>query len=178
MLGIYFRNRCALLLSLVTLWTITTVTIAASNTDLGEDFQGHFEELERRDQEAREYAAKLSAHEEWRQTTWGGFCVRQIQALGKKFEPFLEAVQDALDETQRNDSPSSLSKIAIYLGIRMVFVLGVLTMVYIGAKILQLLVGNDYEIVEEVVVIHEHDTEEEAAKARAKTTRGKKQKSS
>ena len=175
-MGIYFRNRRALLLSLVTLWAITTIATAAS--DPGEDFQGYFEELERRDQEAQEYAAKLSAHEEWRQTTWGGFCVRQIQALGKKFEPFLEAVQDALDETQRNDSPSSLSKIAIYLGIRMVFVLGVLTMVYIGAKILQLLVGSDYEIVEEVVVVHEHDTEEEAAKARAKTTRGKKQKSS
>ena len=84
MLGIYFRNRRALLLPLVTLWTITTIaTAAAANTDPGEDFQGYFEELERRDKEAQEYAAKLSAHEEWRQTTWGGFCVRQIQALAK-----------------------------------------------------------------------------------------------
>ena len=40
-----------------------------------------------------------------------------------------------------------------------------------------MIVGNgDIVMEEEVVIVHEYDTEEEAAKARAAQTRGKKQK--
>jgi len=55
-------------------------------------------------------------------------------------------------------------------------IVGVLFSMYVSAKILQLFVGSDYELIEEVVIVHEHETEEEAAKARAATTRGKKSK--
>ena len=37
---------------------------------------------------------------------------------------------------------------------------------------------SQLEVVEEIIIVHEHETEAEAAKARAGTTRGKKQKSS
>jgi len=174
--------QLAWLLYVLVLVTAKLLFVSANDeeVDPGSDFGGYVEEMERRERAERLYEAKLDTHEAWRQTTWAGFCVRQIQALGRHFRPFFIAVQDALNETSGDDNNGQKSpfQILAYIGIRMVVVIGVLTVFWAGGKVLQLFVGKDYEIVKEVVVVHEHATEEDAARARAKTTRGKKQKAS
>jgi hypothetical protein len=153
-----------------------SLVVAADETadfDPGSDFGGYVEEMERRERDEHVYEAKLHAHEEWRQTTWTGSVVRKLQDIGKHFQPFVLAIGDALEEA---DGTKSSTQVLAYLGIRMLMIGGVLCSMYVGAKVLQLFVGSDYEIIEEVVIVHEHETEEEAAKARAATTRGKKSK--
>lgn len=171
------RLQLSWLLSMLVVST-TMVWSVSADVDPGEDFGGYVQEMERREYEERLYEAKLNAHEHWRQTTWAGFFVRKTFEIGKHFEPFLIAISDALHETSTDESGQSLARIMAYVGIRMVLVIGVLMCFYVAGKVFQLMIGGDYEIVEEVVIIHEHETEEAAAKARAATTRGKKQKSS
>lgn len=168
------------LVSIILMLVSTTRSFVSAEEDAdadpAADFGGYMEEMERRERDERLYEAKLNAHEEWRQTTWAGFGVRMVQKIGKHFGPFFLAIQNALDETSQDDGNTSIARIAAYLGIRMALVIGLLMAAYVGGKVLQLLIGSDYEIVEEVVIVHEHETEEEAAKARAGTTRGKKSK--
>jgi len=146
--------------------------------DPGADFSGYMQEMDRREREEMAYEAKLNAHEEWRQNTFGGWCVRQLQVGANHFKPFFFLIEDALRETSGGDNQnSSPTKVFMYIGVRMFIVMGVLWVIYVGAEVLQLFLGSDIEVVEEIVIVHEHTTEEEAAKARATTTRGKKQKS-
>jgi len=152
-----------------------TTLLSASAVDPGEDFGDYLQEMDRQQDEFA-YEAKLGAHKEWRQTTWAGFFVRKIQSFALHFEPFLIAVQDALDQTTIEDGEKSLAQIGAYLGIRMIFVVLLLVIIYVGGKVIQLVIGSDIEIVQEVVVVHEHESEGEAAKARAATTRGKRTK--
>ena len=166
------HNRLAWLLSMLLAFT----TLVSASVDPGEDFSGYAEEMARREQEERAYDAKLSAHEQWRQTTWAGFAVRKIQGIGQHLKPFVMAIQDALDQTVLEDGSKSPAKILAYIGIRMLFVMALMMIIYVGGKVSQLVIGGDFEVVEEVVIVHEHETEEEAAKARASTTRGKRKK--
>ena len=172
-------NRIQLLwlVSILVMSTTMTISLVAADEDAdfdpGSDFGGYVEEMERREREEHLYEAKLNAHEEWRQTTWTGSIVRKLQDIGKHFQPFVLAIGDALEEENGTKSPT---QVLAYLGIRMIMIVGVLFSMYVSSKILQLFVGSDYELIEEVVIVHEHETEEEAAKARAATTRGKKSK--
>jgi len=170
------RNNTSQLTWLLSMMLITTLSLVSADVDPGEDFSGYVQEMEHREQEERIYEAKLSAHEEWRQTTWAGFCVRKIQAIGQHFKPFFVAVNDALDQTVMEDGNKSPAQIATYIGIRMLFVMALMMVFYVGAKVFQLVIGGDFEVVEEVVIVHEHETEEDAAKARASTTRSKRKK--
>jgi hypothetical protein len=169
------RIHLSWLLSMLVLSTTLWSVVADEDVDFdpGSDFGGYVEEMERREQAERMYEAKLNAHEVWRQTTWTGSCVRKLQDIGKHFKPFVVAISDALEEDGSTNSPT---QVLMYLGIRMFMVVGVLFSMYVGAKIMQLFLGGNYEIIEEVIIVHEHETEEEAAKARASTTRGKKTK--
>lgn len=148
---------------------------AAAGIDPGEDFGGYVEELERRERDEKAYRAKLRSHEEWLQTTWTGFAVRSFLGMVRHFEPFFVAIAEAIRET--NDAGERTpTQVIAYLAVRMAVVVGLLTVFYIGAKIIGLMIGGDIEVVEEIVIVHEHKTEEEAAKARAAMSRGKRQK--
>lgn len=164
--------------ALVLLLMVCSNRAEAAAADAGEDFAGYMEDVQRQEQEERLYQDMLRRHEIWLQTTWSGFVVTQIQAIGKQFAPFILAILEALDETSDPDSTKGPSEVAAYLGIRMAFVIIILMVVHALAKIAQLVIGTNYEVVEEIVILHEHDTEEEANRARTATTRGKKQKAS
>jgi hypothetical protein len=134
---------------------------SASTANLEEDFLGYNEEMKQRQRNEEMYAAKLEAHEIWRQTTWGGWAVRTIQGFGSHIAPFVSAMIAA-----SNEEGTGL-RVVTYVGFRMlVVIMGILTM-YSLLKVFQLFIGTDVTVVEEVVVVHEYDTEEEAAKARA-----------
>jgi hypothetical protein len=170
-----FSRRICWLLLLLLLCAVTTTMTASSDPE--SDFGSYMEDMAARERDEWVYRAKLDAHEEWRQTTWSGWLVRTVQSVVYRFEPFFRAVADTLEETGR--SRSSTTEILLYVGVRMVVVIGLLATLYVGAKVIQVIIGNgDLEVVEEIIIVHEHETEAEAAKARAGTTRGKKQKSS
>lgn len=150
---------------------------AAVDVDPGNDFNGYMNEMDRLQHEELIYEEKLAAHEEWRQTTWGGWSVRHAQLVMNHFKPFLIMVLDALTNTNQQSS-GSIQQFVMYIGVRM-FVIGVFILLFYSCqKIVQLVVGNnDIEVIEEIIIVHEHDTEEEASKARSQTTRGKRSKS-
>jgi hypothetical protein len=129
--------------------------------DPNEDFNGYMEEMKARERDEEIHAAKLEAHEHWRQTTWAGWAVRKIQELVGHIQPFVTAMIDAANEE------GTAIRVVSHVGIRMLVVMvGLLTM-YSLMKVFQLFIGSDVTVVEEVVIVHEYDTEEEAAKARA-----------
>lgn len=176
--------RYVFLIVALTTITFSIVVEASANdgadndVDPGSDFNGYMKEMDRREQQEHVYESKLAAHEEWRQTTWSGFFVRQVQKVLNHLKPFLLLVLDALKNTQ-NGKGSSIENFIMYIGVRMGIIIIFCIFGYVGGKLFQLLIGTKdgiIEVVEEIVILHEHDTEEDAAKARSQTSRGKKQK--
>ena len=151
-----------------------------TNIDPGTDFGGYMQEIDHREREEKAFEAKLKAHDNWRQNTWGGFAVRTIQGFSRNhLNPFFLAVQDTLrDTSSNNNNDSTATQIVMYVGVRVFLIVLFLAFIFVGAKIMQVVIGSDYEVVEEIIVVHEHETEDDAAKARAGTTRGKKVKAS
>jgi uncharacterized membrane protein len=98
--------------------------------------------------------------------------------------PFATAVIDAFED----EESTSVTKIFVYVGVRLLIVCTLLLFLYVLMKLAQLIIGTNDTIVkvEEIIIVHEYDTEEEAAKAREEeeakqrrqrqTPRGKKQK--
>ena len=140
---------------------ISTRSHSCHAADPEEDFSGYMEEIKERERDAAAYAAKLEAHELWRQTTWGGWFVRTIQGLASHIYPFVQALLDA------SNQEGTGARLLVHVGLRMLAVILMMLAVYTLLKVVQLFIGEDITVVEEVVIVHEHDTEEEAAKARA-----------
>jgi hypothetical protein len=69
---------------------------------------------------------------------------------------------------------NSVSKILILSAVRLVAIGGAIGFAYVIARLIQMLVGQDIIQEEEIVIVHEHATEEEAAKARNESRRQKK----
>jgi len=80
----------------------------------------------------------------WRQTTWGGWTVRQLQAAGDYFAPFFIK----LSESMSNDK-SSVSGILITNCIRLAAIFTAVAMVYVGGYFVQLLIGTEIVVEEE-----------------------------
>jgi hypothetical protein len=139
--------------------------------DAGADFAGYMEDLAKAEAEQEVTRELLEKHEIWRQTTLGGWAVRKMQALVRNIEPFLTQIAHTFRDT---DSASSLIVLNL---LRFVAILVLMFLIYFASQILQNLIGNEIVVEQEVVILHEHESEEEAAKARAKNTRSKKDRS-
>jgi hypothetical protein len=100
-----------------------------------DDFQGYMEAREQAVRDELEYEARMARHAEWRETTWSGFMVRQLQALGAHFAPFFTALASLL----RNDSNSG---IVVMIIIRLLVIFFAIGVVYLGASLLQKLIGK------------------------------------
>lgn len=87
--------------------------------------------------------------------------MRQIQAIGGHFGPFVDAVTEVMQDD------NSLSKILILFVIRLLVIAAGLAIVLVVARIFQKIVGKEIIQEEEIVIVHEYATEKEAAKARA-----------
>jgi hypothetical protein len=109
------------------------------------------------------YKSFLRRRQNWRQNTWGGWTVRQIQALARHFRPFLDAAREVLAAPDDD----SFFKVLIFNMIRMLAILTVVGGVYALGQILERFMGTELVQEEEIVIVHEYATEEEAAKARA-----------
>lgn len=99
--------------------------------------------------------------QEWRQNTWGGWAVRQVQAVARVlFLPFFEAVHAAAG------SDMVTVRVVAYVAPRLGVVILAVAGGYGVGKLVQLCLGKEVTVVETVVVVHEYDTEEEAEAAR------------
>ena len=163
--GLPAKNRSMVFISVQVCLLLLSMISPRSNcchaADPEEDFSGYMEEINERERDAKAYAAKLDAHELWRQTTWGGWFVRTVQGLASHVSPFVQALLEA------SEQEGTGTRVLVHVGIRMLAVIIMMLAVYSLLKVVQLFIGKDITIVEEVVIVHEHDTEEEAAKARA-----------
>ena len=120
-----------------------------------DDFQGYMENLGEMQKEAEKHAAMMEAHERWRQTTWGGWAVRQLQALGNHFAPFFEAVADMFGADE--NSPKHIILIII---LRAVIISGYLVAAFAIARIINFILGREIVIEEEVIVEDDGDEDE------------------
>lgn len=96
--------------------------------------------------------------------------MRQAQALAQHFKPFAIKVAE-----MTRDDKNLGSKLFLFFLRILVIVIAMAFLVLIG-RVISFLIGGDIIREEEVVVVHEYDTEEEAAKGRAAMSRGKKSK--
>jgi hypothetical protein len=135
--------------------------------DPGEDFEGYMEGMARVEAERESTRELLQRHEEWRQTTWAGWAVRQMQSFVRNIEPTVSQIASTF-----GDSDSASSAIIVNL-IRFLALLVVMAAIYVVAQVVQKFVGNEFIVEEEIVIVHEYETEEEAAQARKKESRGK-----
>jgi hypothetical protein len=132
-----------------------------------DDFQGYMEDIQKRELEGQEYEAMMGRHEEWRQNTWGGFAVRQVQALGHHFEPFFQALVDIMQEDK--NSPRSVILIVLIRGsVIMAWVLGG----YAITRIVQRLVGREIVFEEEIIVTIDDDDDDHAPRRSARDKKG------
>lgn len=135
--------------------------------DPGADFKGYMEDMAKVEAEREATRELLQRHEEWRQTTWAGFCVRQMQAIAKNIEPTMAQI------AQTFGNSDSMSSVIIFNFLRFFVVMVAMVGIYGMAQLIQKFIGNEIIVEEEIVTVHEYDTEEEAAKARRKESRSK-----
>jgi hypothetical protein len=122
-----------------------------------DDFQGYMQDIQKRDLDALEYDSMMEKHEEWRQNTWGGYAVRQMQALGQHFAPFFEALTDIMREDK--NSPSS---VLLVLLLRAMLISAYIVAGYALIRIIQHLIGRQIVIEEEIIVIVDDDDDDDA----------------
>lgn len=97
----------------------------------------------------------------WRQTTWGGWATRQLQALGNHFAPFFEALAEAV--AAEGDSAGSMTLLIL---IRVLMIGAVVTAVYAFSRILNVVVGGEIVVEEEIVVIEDDDDKKTASRSK------------
>jgi hypothetical protein len=96
--------------------------------------------------------------------------VRQIQRVADHFLPFLKASLEVMSDEE------SIGKQIIFNLIRLLVIFVVIGVVYAIGRLFQIFIGREIVIEEEIVVVHEYKTREEAEKAMKKTRRGAKDK--
>lgn len=138
--------------------------------DPSEDFAGYMDEMASAQATLEKDMEMLRQHEIWRQTTWGGFAVRTMQSAVRKIEPLVTQFSKVLSDSDSASSALALNAIRL-LAIAIVAI-GILTV----AKIVEKFVGSEIYVEEEVIIVHEDETEEEASSRKTKTSRGKKEK--
>ncbi|CAB9526183.1 expressed unknown protein [Seminavis robusta] len=134
-----------------------------------DDFQGYMENIAQREVDEREMEEMFERHRVWRETTWGGFAVRQIQALANHFEPFFQAVADSMRD---EDSAGSILFMTI---IRLLVIFISIAMFYLAAHLVQTFIGTEYVVEEEEIVVIDGD-EDEVADKNERSSRDKKDK--
>jgi hypothetical protein len=122
-----------------------------------DDFSGYMESLKAHEMQDQAYQNQLAEHELWRQTTWGGWVVRQLQALGDHFSPFFEAIADTVQSDK--NTPAQLVLLAV---IRSLTIAAYVAALYALLRIANAILGREIVIEEEIVVDHDEDTHDDS----------------
>ena len=90
----------------------------------------------------------------WRQTTWGGFVVRQLQAVGNHFAPFFEAMADLVEGSATEETPGT---VLFTLFVRVLVISAYIAAAYAVARILNSVFGRDIVVEEEIIIEEDED---------------------
>ncbi len=96
--------------------------------------------------------------------------MRQVQALGKHFEPFFLAVSDAM-----NSEGSEPTRLLILITIRIIVISICIGMVYAVGSIINMITGKEI-IIEETVVVDDAPSKLNEAHKKEEKRRGARQK--
>jgi len=94
------------------------------------------------------------ANQVWRQTTWTGFFVRQLQAIGDHFSPFFATLM-------QTDADRSLPQFLFLTMLRVLVIAGWIAAAYAVAQVISMLIGGGREIIIEDEIIIEHDDDDD-----------------
>jgi len=145
------------LLFLTTLALLLTLVAAApEGVDPGADFQGYMEERDKQAEAREKHDALLSEHEIWRQTTYAGWGVRQLQALGNHFSPFFLALADIV-QGEPDDTPIAF---LLTLVLRVIVISAYIVAAFAIASIVNSVFGQEI-VMEEQVIVEVDDDEDE-----------------
>jgi hypothetical protein len=86
------------------------------------------------------------------------------------FLPFLKAALEVMSDED------SIGKVIIFNLVRLLVIFVVIGVIYAIGRLFQMFIGREIVIDEEIVIVHEYKTREEAEKAMKKTRRGAKDK--
>jgi len=94
-----------------------------------------------------------------------------IQSFARKYiKPFIGQVSDLMNDDE------NLGKRLLFFVLRLFIIFVAMGFVVVIAKIIDRFIGGDIVKEEEIVIVHEYDTQEEADKARAAAARSKRSK--
>lgn len=96
------------------------------------------EEMAARELRKQAYEAKVAEHEEWLQTTWAGFAIRQLQAVGTRVAPFFQKMADVL----RRDAKTPMDFV-ISLFLRAIFISIFVLTFYAVFYVLNMFLGQE-----------------------------------
>jgi hypothetical protein len=120
-----------------------------------DDFQGYMENIRKRELDAQEFDAMMERHEEWRQNTWGGYAVRQLQALGHHFAPFFEALGDVMRADK--NSPANVMLVVLLRGM---VIMAYILFGYALIRLITRIVGREIVFEEEIIVMVDDDDDQ------------------
>jgi len=129
---------------------INTIAVAAAETKEGEhpDFIDYMSYLQKSESDRAAEEKMMHEHEEWLQTTWGGWAVRTLIYVGKN--PFMYAVLDSIHN--RNEA-NTVGAILFKNAVRLCIILAVILIVYSLGKIMQMIIGEEIIVEEHVILI-------------------------
>jgi hypothetical protein len=132
-----------------------------------DDFQGYMQSIQKRELDAQEFDAMMERHEEWRQTTWGGYAVRQLQAMGHHFSPFFDALGGIMQADK--NSPSNVMLVVL---LRSMVIMAYILFGYALIRILKHVIGREIVFEEEIII--EVDDDDDQAQTHRRSARDKK----
>jgi len=100
--------------------------------------------------DAQADAEMYAAHDEWLQTSWGGWAVRAIRSFADN--SFFRAIADSL---QNQDDGKDATAILVTNGARLAVILAMILMTVAVGHIAQMIMGQDIVVEQEVIVEEE-----------------------
>jgi hypothetical protein len=123
---------------------------------LHQDFdESYLDALQEKKNAVDQRQRMLQEHEVWRQTTWGGWATRQVQAVGRHFSPFFLALSDAVS------GEAEASALSLRILVMSASVFGGVALFYLIARVLKVFVGRQLVITQEVIMEHEEEEEDD-----------------
>ena len=88
-----------------------------------------------------------------------GYVVTQIQKVTEHFKPFLNKALQAMQDED------SITNVVVFTLARLIVIFILFGFILAVSKIIQKVIGNEIVMEEEIIVVHEHSTKEDAIKA-------------
>eukprot|EP00565_Helicotheca_tamesis_P009409 CAMPEP_0185737004 /NCGR_PEP_ID=MMETSP1171-20130828/29422_1 /TAXON_ID=374046 /ORGANISM="Helicotheca tamensis, Strain CCMP826" /LENGTH=155 /DNA_ID=CAMNT_0028407803 /DNA_START=128 /DNA_END=595 /DNA_ORIENTATION=- len=112
------------------------------------DFVDYMDYVKKAEDERAADEDMFRRHQEWLDTSWGGWFVRSSRYIAKN--PFTDAVLRSL---KHQDEANTVAAIVIKNFVRLSIIFGIISMVYILGKIGQMIIGDEIIVEEEVIVV-------------------------